>query len=466
MRIFACTLSIILVLMTVLPPSAARSQEHGLNVKIKAEDGKELKLYDRSYVLTLGLLAATLTQPVRAAAPQDSQQAKRPIRRDGLVKALQLNALTAKELADLIRKRGVDFKLTPEIETELREAGATQEVIEAVRESYRETAASRVDPAQQELAFWNSIQSSNDPEDFKDYLEKYPDGLYAGIARRKLAALTGAAKPAPAGAPTSTQGAARPATQKPPVTNNIGMELVYVPAGSSMMGSENGGADEQPVHRVTIGKPFYMGKYEVTQAQWQDVMSNNPSRFKGSNLPVEQVSWDDAQDFIRRLNERKDGFIYRLPTEAEWEYACRAGATGDYAGGLDVMGWYGNNSGRRHLDALEVWRTDRSNYGSLITNNGNQTHPVGQKQPNAFGLYDMHGNVWEWCQDWYHDTYAVAPSDGSAWESGGEQARRVLRGCSWVSNGMNCRSAVRAGNSPEDHNSNDGLRVVAVARPS
>ncbi len=207
-----------------------------------------------------------------------------------------------------------------------------------------------------------------------------------------------------------------------------------------MMGSTNGEADERPVHEVTINYSFHMGKYEVTQAQWQAVMGNNPSYFKDCvNCPVEQVSWDDAQNFINKLNESNDGFRYRLPTEAEWEYACRAGTTGDYAGNLSEMAWYSENS-------------------------GNKTHAVGGKQPNAWGLADMHGNVWEWCQDWYHETYYSAPTDGSAWLSGGEQKYRVLRGSSWNNYAPCLRSANRLIGTPVYRFGSYGFRVVAVAR--
>jgi formylglycine-generating enzyme required for sulfatase activity len=211
--------------------------------------------------------------------------------------------------------------------------------------------------------------------------------------------------------------------------------MVLVPAGSFKMGSDNG--DEKPVHDVTISQAFYMGKYEVTQAQWQAVMGSNPSNFKGDNLPVEQVSWDEAIAFIARLNAQKDGYIYRLPTEAEWEYACRAGTTGDFAGNLDAMAWYDKNS-------------------------GGKTHDVGAKIPNAFGLFDMHGNVWEWCQDWYHASYIGAPGDGSAWLSGGEQKSRVLRGGSWSSYATYLRSAYRSRITPDYRGSTFGFRVVAV----
>jgi formylglycine-generating enzyme required for sulfatase activity len=208
-----------------------------------------------------------------------------------------------------------------------------------------------------------------------------------------------------------------------------------------MMGSPNGSGNEEPVHQVTITQPFYMGKYEVTQVQWQTVMGNNPSDFKdcGGNCPVETVSWTDAQDFISKLNEANDGFTYRLPSEAEWEYACRAGTTGDYySPDVDDIGWYARNS-------------------------VNKTHAVGGKQPNAFGLYDISGNVWEWCRDLYHKNYDGAPTDGSAWVSVGESQDRVLRGGSWGGNATGLRSASRIGN-PGLRSGDIGFRVVAVAR--
>jgi formylglycine-generating enzyme required for sulfatase activity/predicted Ser/Thr protein kinase len=259
--------------------------------------------------------------------------------------------------------------------------------------------------------------------------------------------------------------ASSPESRPRTFTNSVGIEFVEIPAGSFMMGSTNDDPQQQPVHQVTIAQPLYMGRYEVTQAQWQAVMRSNPSGFGGDNLPVERVSWNDAQQFIRRLNAMNDGYTYRLPSEAEWEYACRARTTEDYAGVLDAMAWYANNSGRTYIDADEIWRTDQTNYGTRIINNGNQTHPVGQKQPNSFGLYDMHGNVWEWCQDWYHENYNGAPTDGSAWISGGTQQYRVVRGGSWYDLAARLRSADRIRLRPGYRSDAFGFRVVAVSRP-
>jgi formylglycine-generating enzyme required for sulfatase activity len=245
------------------------------------------------------------------------------------------------------------------------------------------------------------------------------------------------------------------------------MEFVLIRPGRFMMGSISD--ESTPVHQVTIKYPFYMGKYEVTQSQWQEVMGNNPSNFKRDNLPVERVSWLDAISFVARLNAASnDGITYRLPSEAEWEYACRAGTTGNFAGiNLDAMAWYANNSGRAGLDVP----SSGPGYYRRLTENGAQTHPVGAKLPNAFGLYDMHGNVWEWCQDWYHETYEGAPTDGSAWVTGDELAShyRVLRGGSWADRADELTSSWRLNDSGPMMAVNRefgtiGFRVVAIAR--
>jgi formylglycine-generating enzyme required for sulfatase activity/serine/threonine protein kinase len=237
-------------------------------------------------------------------------------------------------------------------------------------------------------------------------------------------------------------------TEQKIFTNSIGMEFVLIPAGEFDMGSpanEAGrGEDEGPVHRVKISNAFYMSKYEVTQKQWREVMGNNPSSFKGDNLPVEQVSWDDIQKFIKKLNEKESTDKYRLPSEAEWEYAARAGTTTRYSFGddeskLSEYAWYDNNS-------------------------GGKTHEVGQKKPNPWGLYDIHGNVHEWVLDIYHKNYNGAPTDGSAWE--GDGSVRVVRGGSWGNRAGSSRSAGRHDEDPGVSYVNLGFRLVSDSPPT
>jgi formylglycine-generating enzyme required for sulfatase activity len=185
---------------------------------------------------------------------------------------------------------------------------------------------------------------------------------------------------------------------------------------------------------VRITKGFEMGKYEVTQAQWEAVMGSNPSEFKGADRPVEQVSWEDAQQFLSRLNARGDGYRYRLPTEAEWEYAARAGTTGKYYGELDEIAWYKGNF-------------------------GGQTHPVGQKKPNAWGLHDMLGNVWEWCWDWYDvNYYGNSPEADPRGPASGQALS--LRGGSWGNFPRYLRVSVRISGGPLNRNNYFGFRCV------
>ena len=211
---------------------------------------------------------------------------------------------------------------------------------------------------------------------------------------------------------------------------SIGMKFTLIPAGEFNMGSEES-EDEKPVHKVKINNPFYLGSYPVTQREWKAVVgdNNNPSDFKGDNLPVEEVSWDDVQKFIKKLNEKEGTDKYRLPSEAEWEYACRAGNTTRYSFGDDD--------------------TNLGDYAWYDDNSEGKTHPVGQKEPNSWGLYDMHGNVWEWVQDMWHVNYDDALTDGSAWEVG-DGADRVFRGGSWFNFARLCRSAFRSLPLPRD----------------
>lgn len=215
-----------------------------------------------------------------------------------------------------------------------------------------------------------------------------------------------------------------------------GIQFVTIPASEFLMGYGTSGYTA-PVHRIVISQSFEMGKYEITQGQWKAVMGNNPSFFTGDdNLPVEQVSWYDVQSFIQAMNARNDGFVYRLPTEAEWEYACRAGTTGDYGGSgkLDEMGWYSVNSDYR-------------------------THPVGQKLPNAWGLYDMHGNVYEWCSDWFFQAYySISPTTDPKGPDTG--TFKVIRGGAWNETSYYATSYNRTGLYP----SSSGYRGFRVCR--
>jgi formylglycine-generating enzyme required for sulfatase activity len=207
---------------------------------------------------------------------------------------------------------------------------------------------------------------------------------------------------------------------------DIDMKFAWIPPGAFLMGS-NDSNDEKPVHRVTISQGFYLGVFPVTQAQWQAVMGYNPSHFRGDDHPVEQVSWDDCQEFCQKLAELT-GKPIRLPTEAEWEYACRAGTTSDY--------WSGNGDEARKKVS---WESGNSNQ---------QTQPVGKKLANAWGPFDVHGNVWEWCQDFYgpysdgNNTNTPGPTSGDA---------RVLRGGSWE-NDTFCRAATRLSRHPAGRN--------------
>ena len=226
------------------------------------------------------------------------------------------------------------------------------------------------------------------------------------------------------------------AAEKSPIA---GMEFVRVPAGEFLMGSTSEEADsrEQPVTRVRISRAFELGKHEVTQAEWEAVMGSNPSRFDecGGDCPVEEVSWDDVQEFIGRLNALAGEARYRLPTEAEWEYAARAGTSGDrYGGDLDAIAWYGGNSGGR-------------------------THAVGQKAPNAWGLHDMLGNVGEWVQDWYGDYPGGSVTDPQGPASG---SYRVYRGGSWLFVARYCRASNRNLNTPGDRIRILGFRLLRM----
>lgn len=249
------------------------------------------------------------------------------------------------------------------------------------------------------------------------------------------AAIASAAEPEPAPAP-----AAEPALTHAPgeiwVEPGTGMRFTWIPGGCFVMGSADGYAFERPAHKVCV-KGFFLGVYPVTQAQYLKLAGKNPSENRGMDLPVDSVTWNDAVQTIKRLAE-SSGEKIRLPSEAEWEYACRAGGKHDkYCGDgrLNEMAWYSHNS-------------------------EGHSQPVGKKLPNAWGLYDMNGNVWEWTLDCWHENYYGAPSDGSAWVTGGDCAIRPARGGSWSTVTDSTRAAARN----SDHGALDftdtGLRLL------
>ena len=226
------------------------------------------------------------------------------------------------------------------------------------------------------------------------------------------------------------------------------MEMIWCPPGSFMMGSpatEEGREDNETQHRVRLTKGFWLGKYPVTQKQWTSVTGDNPSQFKGDDRPVENVSWDDCQEFITKVNASL-GCCARLPTEAEWEYACRAGTTTAYFWGNALNGDKANCDGR--------YPCGTETKGPCL----GKTTPVGRYASNPWGFWDMHGNVWEWCNDWYgaYPTGSVTDPTGSA--VGGY---RVLRGGGWYGNARLCRSADRSRYDPGDRYSNFGFRLCS-----
>jgi formylglycine-generating enzyme len=237
--------------------------------------------------------------------------------------------------------------------------------------------------------------------------------------------------------------------RKKAITNDLGMTFVWIDPGAFQMGSprsEQGRYDDEAQHPVTLTKGFYLQTTEVTQGQWKKLMGNNPSFFKecGDNCPVEQVSWADVQAFINRLN-KKTGRTYRLPTEAEWEYACRAGATGPF------------NTGDCLTDAQANYDSKYPLYGCPKGQLRGKPLPVKSLPPNAWGLYDMHGNVWEWCADWYGDYPAGADSDPTGPKS---SASRVNRGGCWNRDAVYCRSAARSDDAPDSRFNNLGFRLA------
>jgi formylglycine-generating enzyme required for sulfatase activity len=220
--------------------------------------------------------------------------------------------------------------------------------------------------------------------------------------------------------------------------NRLKMDFVRLPAGKFKMGSPQGISDELPQHEVTFAQPFYIGRHEVTQLQWEMLMGGRPGQSQSDNGPVTQISWHETRDFIKKLNGLNDGYIYRLPSEAEWEYAARAGEDGDYIKDLDEMAWHEKNS---------------SAY----------IHEVGRKKPNAFGLYDLFGNAWEWCEDHATDNYRNASADGKPYykPDAPPEVACVVRGAAFDVKPHKIRAAFRGNNYATARKDSIGFRLAA-----
>lgn len=237
------------------------------------------------------------------------------------------------------------------------------------------------------------------------------------------------------------RGPGKPSSELPTETNDIGIEFLRVPAGEFAMGSEGSSAfdEEKPATRVSVSA-FWLSRYETTQAQWVAVMGANPSQYKDPNKPVDSVTWFEVQEFINRLNEKAGRAIYRLPSEAEWEYAARAGTTSRF--------YFGDN-------ALEA-----DSFAWIGQADGVGAKAVGKKAPNDWGFYDMVGNVWEWVADCWHDSYHNRPVDSQAWQSEGECDRRVMRGGGWNTPVERARSASRGSYSADLNDVTNGFRLA------
>jgi formylglycine-generating enzyme required for sulfatase activity/uncharacterized caspase-like protein len=354
-----------------------------------------------------------------------------------------------------------------------------------------------VNPCATEEEGWKLAQDSRSVAAVRAFLGKYPNCRYAANARILLASLETPAPVEPSSKVEPSTPPSRPNPLAPVIAlprgvdpsrlsvydfttasvdsmgnvrksagaptqryaedlgNGIRLEMTAVRGGTFMMGSASGNGAEIPPHQVTVGD-FWVGKYEVTQAQWFMVMGTNPSSFKGNDLPVENVTWEDAKEFCRRFNAKlglseEEG--YRLPSEAEWEYAARAGSSSEFTFGQTISPEIVNYNGNIPYGPARkgIFRNKTVTVGSLGV-------------ANAWGLFDMPGNVWEWCEDDWHDNYKRSPADGTAWVDISNRAPyRVNRGGGWDSNALDCRSALRFYVLPDNRNGNLGFRLSRTA---
>jgi formylglycine-generating enzyme required for sulfatase activity len=269
----------------------------------------------------------------------------------------------------------------------------------------------------------------------------------------------------PAASPKPDPAAARAVRAAPHHIKDLEMSLVRIEPGEFIMGSDVSEAhreDDEHAHRVAITRPFYIQSTEVTQSQWKAIMGENPSYFKGDNLPVDNVSWDDAMAFCKKLGEREKR-KFRLPTEAEWEFAARAGKDGPVAGSgkLPDMAWFADNSGAAAIDAANLWDNEPGNYFNKLLANKCGSHSVATRKANDWGIYDMQGNVVEWVADWYAaDYFRNSPKSDPTGPEKSTLNSRLLRGGSWGSDVRHCRLADRDWNEPGKRSPSYGFRVV------
>jgi formylglycine-generating enzyme required for sulfatase activity len=286
-----------------------------------------------------------------------------------------------------------------------------------------------------DAAAWELVRDSTDTNSIEAFLAQYPSSEYAGAARLRLAALRSSEPPSGSPKEPSPAAAVKPGPSK--VNPKDGLEYVWIPPGRFRMGCSKDdndcAANEKPAHDVELTRGFWLGKTEVTQGAYESVMGNNPSAYQRANLPVNQVTWAEAQAYCGKIGGR-------LPTEAEWEYAARAGSTASRYGELDAIAWYRDNTGKGQPNLAGVAENDWDIYWGRINENGNRPQQVGTKAPNGFGLYDMLGNVWEWVVDVPGPYAAGAVRDPQHTGSG---TSRILRGGSWGNSASDARASRR-----------------------
>ncbi len=397
--------------------------------------------------------------------------AQAPLNCKGKLSEEQLTTLTAGKvpeprLLQYVNQCGVGFAWSEKVRARLSRAGASRAVLSAVR-SKAEEPAKPADQSAPEISYWNSIKGEKDPRFFQSYLARYPNGAFADIAKLRLRAPSPEAGAPKAGTETATAPATRAGAGK--VNPKDGLTYVWIPPGRFTMGCSPGdnecGGEEKPAHEVEITRGFWMGQTPVTVGAWKryraatgkpalptgDQFGRSLNETSGDDrMPVVAMTWDEARGFC----EWPGG---RLPTEAEWEYAARAGGTGARYGNLDAIAWYADNSGRQRIDSTEIWRTDQANYAKRLFDNGNGPHPVGQKEANAWNLYDMLGNVWQWTGDWYAAYSAGRQTDPPGAASG---QTRTLRGGSWNNSPRGARASDRVRGEPVRRDNNIGFRCV------